>query len=212
MISHSKNFMFVHIQKTAGISIVNALLKHGGKGRFHQHILDMLAESELNKNYFKFAFVRNPWDRAVSRYFYVKANSKNKKKTRIKRYKNSTFEEYVRNENNEFFLDTKRYANVFPGQRIYLEKIMKKYSPFENQLDWISDENGKVLIDFIGRFENLATDFKKICKKIGIPSISLKHINKSKHKHYTEYYNKETRKIIEEKYCRDIEYFKYRFK
>jgi len=170
----------------------------------------MLAEAKPNKNYFKFAFVRNPWDRAVSRYFYVKANSK--KKERIKRYRNSTFEEYVRDENNEFFLDTKRYAKSFPGRRVHLEKIMKKYSPFENQLDWITDENGKVLINFIGRFENLDRDFKTICQKIGIPPVSLKHTNKSKHKHYSKYYNKETRKIIAEKYCRDIEYFGYKFK
>ena len=83
--------MFVHIQKTAGISIVSALSKHGGKGNFHQHILDMLAEAKPNKNYFKFAFVRNPWDRAVSRYFYVKANSKSRKKKRLERYRKSTF-------------------------------------------------------------------------------------------------------------------------
>ena len=147
--------------------------------------------------------------RAVSRYFHVKSNSS---KQRLKRYRNSTFEEYVRNDNNEFFLDTDRFLNSFIGQRVHLKKIMDKYSPFENQLDWIVDENGEVLIDFVGRFENLTSDFETICEKIGIPSISLKHINKSKHKHYTEYYNKETRKIIAEKYCRDIEYFGYKFK
>lgn len=200
--------MFVHIQKTAGRSITGSLCKYGNNV-FHQHILDILKEKKSDRNYFKFAFVRNPWDRAVSRYFHVKSNSS---KQRLKRYRNSTFEEYVRNDNNEFFLDTDRFLNSFIGQRVHLKKIMDKYSPFENQLDWIVDENGEVLIDFVGRFENLTSDFETICEKIGIPSISLKHINKSKHKHYTEYYNKETRKIIAEKYCRDIEYFGYKFK
>ena len=81
------------------------------------------------------------------------------------------------------------------------------------QYKFIYDSEGTQLVDYIGRFENLYLDFQKICKELNIPIGSkLPHAHKTdSSKHYTEYYNNTTRDIVQEKYCKDIEYFNYTF-
>jgi chondroitin 4-sulfotransferase 11 len=78
---HSKKCIFVHIPKTAGTSVTDALF---GTPRPRHRPLQWYEgmEPELYKEYFKFAFVRNPWDRLVSGYHYV-VNKKPKKQSEI---------------------------------------------------------------------------------------------------------------------------------
>ena len=66
-------------------------------------------------------------------------------------------------------------------------------------------------LDFIGRFEELETDFKAIADYLGHPEISLPHLNRSKHRSYRNYYSVESRKIVESKFSKDIKLWGYEY-
>ena len=155
-------------------------------------------------NCFKFAFVRNPWARLVSTY---------ENKVRLQ-WENETFS---------------KLPNV--KHRINFFKKFKGTS-FKKFVQWI-DTNGDDHdnhirqqtslfpydnVDFIGKFESLESDFKKLCQKLKDEFDKLENENTSDrsyhvplYKHYTEYYDDETRQIVAEKYAKDIEYFRYEF-
>ena len=191
MISHKHKFIFVHIDKTAGSSIEKTLdpsLKEYKSGytnfkgkHYSAKTLSEKFPSEF-KEYFKFSFVRNPFEREVSLYFFYV-------KTRFKKI-SLNFSEFL----------LKRYSSRQSWD-----------TAFYTYLDALSLGNNEYNVDFIGRFENLQQDFNTVCDKIGIPRQQLPHKNKSKHKHYTEYYDDETKQIVAEKYAKDIEYFGYKF-
>jgi hypothetical protein len=79
------------------------------------------------------------------------------------------------------------------------------------QVDFILDDAGKPLVDFIGRYETLADDFATICGHIGIPTPPLPHLNRSAHRQYRDYYNDADKQFIAETYADDIAQFDYSF-
>ena len=194
--NHKHKYIFVHIPKCGGNSVNKfirrkniSVIDHNIRAKNFKYLKDRVAE---NLKGYVFTFSRNPWDRLVSAYFYLRQGGYiTKDKIDYDKYLShySTFEDMVLNWNDNLF-----------NQLHFME-----------QYKWICDSNGELIPDFIGRFENLQEDFDIVCDKIGIPKQKLPHKNKSKHKHYTEYYNDETRQIVAEKYAKDIEYFGYKF-
>lgn len=73
------------------------------------------------------------------------------------------------------------------------------------------DENGQCLVDEIGRYENLADDFRNICEMFKISSAPLPRSNVSGKKHYANYYDRESASIVAEIFKKDRKYFGYRF-
>ena len=142
-----------------------------------------IGERQFN-TYFKFGFVRNPWDRTVSLY---------ERREGIQMADKMTFEEFV------------EWINYSSDTCIHP-------TPHKNQLDWFVHPDGSVIVDFIGRFENLKEDWSFVCNRLGI-KVRLPHenYNVKKQKHYTDYYSDKTKDIIEKKFKVDIDYFGYKF-
>ena len=224
MISHQHKFIYTRIPKTGSTSVTGHLTENMDELRDKQHRAPWHILDEINPrtlDYFKFTFVRNPWERCVSRYFWERYFKGRWAPKEGYLNGNSTFAEFAKskgppygpNDERKFYvpLSGRNKRNTRLRGNLRRIRIRAQKSPWENQLDWISDENGVVLTDFVGRFENLQEDFNIVCDKIGIPQRKLPHKHKSEHKHYTEYYDEESKQIVAEKYAKDIEYFGYKF-
>ena len=176
--------IWIRTPKCAGTSIRNIL-----KNKSIKIVMNGAVE-ECKKNtinfdeVFKFAFVRNPFDRFISSYIYCKK----------KKWFNGNLNQFAKTK----FSDMGNYARVHSHPLTTHLSLNSMYI----EIDYLN---------FIGKVENLQHDFNIICDKIGIPHQQLTRKNVTKHKHYTEYYDDETRSIVAEKYAKDIEYFGYKF-
>jgi hypothetical protein len=209
LISKPHKFLFIHIYKNAGTSVRRAIYPYVAtkwRWRVHNYLSKIgitalrpsgnpagheghatarqVAESmgrEKFRSYFSFAVVRNPWDWVVSLYTYMLKDSTHKQHELAEGF--SGFDEYIRWRCREDY----RYQN-----------------------DWVCDEDGNLLVDFVARFEHLEEDFDEICRRIGVEA-ALPHSNPSSHAPYTEYYTPETIELVRETYRPDIEFFGYDF-
>ena len=195
----SHKAVFVHIPKTGGSSIA-ALLKHDrlvdtksnevdprGEGR--ETMVELVeALGDEADDYFKFAFVRNPWDRFVSAYHYVV--QRRPELTEVTSHK--TFEEFVP----VFSADPDRFLKI-------------RY--FRPQWSYLSDQQGYSPVDFIGRFERFDEDLQKVVARLDLHRTLMRHRKKSKRSDYRNYYDDARRDAIAEVYARDIETYDYRF-
>lgn len=213
MISHAHRCIFVEIPKTGSTSIRRVIgsppkphlnicqirqemmtcwTRYGGLGN---HLLAagylLLPLRQRNERgarqfaeYFKFGFVRNPWDRIVSLYL---------RRQGLQMSGRMTFPEFV---------DWARYSSSTCVHPV----------PHTNQLDWLVDPHGDLMVDFIGRFESLQSDWAQVAKRLGLPTgLPRSNTNPEPRKHYSEWYDARTREVVRQRFAVDIEYFGYRF-
>ena len=191
MISARHKFIFVHVNKTGGTSIEKAFdgdadqrdveYKHASAAFYKRKFPDQF------RAYFKFAFVRNPWDWLVSRYHWSRDHQG---------LFDYSFEEFLRRLRKRIRLSEQAQWLESEALRPQLERLMIR---------------GAIAVDFIGRFESLQTDFDKICATLQIERRPLQQVFVTKHAHYSEYYGDESRRLVEEIYGSDIAAFGYRF-
>ena len=183
--------IFIHIPKTAGSSIALSLFGEGSRhvpyreyekanrGKFHR--------------YFKFAFVRNPWDRLVSSYFYLRQGGSGGRDQ----------------EWSERYLADYGDFDSFVGGWLNKENIWS-WVHFKPQHYFVCDAGFRMRMDFVGRLETISADFRYICDRLCIAA-ELKRANPSAHRHYSEYYTDELRERVAAVYAEDIAIFGYQF-
>jgi len=177
--------IYYNIPKNASTSIVSSFFSSSPS------VYSLRDPQRPINQYFQFAICRNPWDRALSNYKMFTGNSNDPGEViKVKQMK-----QFIKNPEKMSFLEFLNFTNTHDNHH---------WQPQCSFLEGVD-------IDFVGRFENLQHGFGTICNKIGASHKELPHKNKSKHKHYTEYYNNETREIVAKKYAKDIDYFGYKF-
>ncbi|BBO88347.1 sulfotransferase family 2 domain-containing protein [Desulfosarcina ovata] len=222
MICHHYKCIFIHVPKNAGQSVEHIfinllglkwktraplLLRYNdmpelGPPRLAHLMADEYVRfkyltQEMFDDYFKFAFVRNPWSRVVSFYNYLGYNKICDFKTFLmKDFKNKIFKE--------------KYWFVRP------------------QNEFLFSSDGRCLVNFIGKFENIQEGFNYVCEQIKIPKTQLLHINTSSNNtdcfdgkkdngkklklvRYQSYYDKESFEFVFSIYKKDINIFNYNF-
>lgn len=223
IISHTHKYIFIKSVKTAGTSIEAALSNNCGNddiitplydykfnrdtngqwihrsmnyGDFRQHdsgitIRDKIGPDIWN-NYFKFSIARNPWDRVVSLF-----NWKGRNDPALK--------------------PRKRFHHRLGFPFDERKETRKMFSEFVKG-DWKTNDRFYIIdddlcVDFIIRYENLTNDFSEVCNRIGLDNIALPHLKSGFRKgyHYSEYYDDESKSIVEERHKNDIRLFGYQF-
>ncbi|MFZ0612833.1 MAG: sulfotransferase family 2 domain-containing protein [Desulfobacterales bacterium] len=215
LLSLRYRFLFVHIAKTGGTSIRAALNRYRRRDpyylpqavcsrishltghrigcKFPRHAKIIAAREmlprELFEILFKFAFVRNPWDLQVSSFHHIR---------RERPHLMAGHDDF------ETFL---RYK--FDPNRPYQFHIDTSIEP---QSDYLVDLHGRVVVDFIGRYENFAADFKEACRRIGIAPPPLTHQRRAKNRGgYRRYYSDAAAELVAGRFRPDIERFDYTF-
>jgi hypothetical protein len=224
IVSHTHKYIFIKSLKTAGTSLEAALSQHCSendmvtplgdywfnrdeRGKwihssmnaegFSQH--DPAADvrrkvpPQIWEQYFKFSITRNPWDRVVSLYSWEARNRVELKPSRRLYHRLGVpFNE---------FRETRKLFGAFVAG------------------DWTTNDrfyliDGQLCLDFVIRYEHLAQDFEEVCRRVGLPRLSLPHLKaglrQGEHA-YTEYYDDASREIVAGRHEHDIRLFGYEF-
>ena len=183
--------IFIHVPKCAGISVLSFFECVYPEHIPYQYFQEK--DPERFDRYFKFAIVRNPWDRLVSAYTYLKRGGITDE--------DKAWSESILAQFPDF--------DAFVKGWITPENILTEIH-FVPQHQFICNDSDEVMMDFVARFETLSTDLEQVKQRLDIQS-GIRHLNYSKKRPYQDYYSPETVAIVSEVYKKDIELFGYQF-
>jgi len=205
IVSALHKFIFVAIPKTGTHAVRRALREHMGpedleqvglfvKRQFPIPELAQLQHGHLSlqqvqpyfkavdwASFFKFAFVRNPFDRFIS------------------------YCAFMTREQGQFERDPRRVM------RNIIDRAPWNHVLFQPQFTFVTDERDEPATDYVGRVEEMQKSYDEICARIGIPTATLERVNPSKRLDYRQYYDQELIDRVAKLYARDLELFGYEF-
>lgn len=228
LVHDERKFAYLWVHKAACSSVKAALLPlfdldptpyertlRDGKRHFVVHDVFKDSDHQVHKeqflqglaneyhDYFKFSFVRNPWDRLLSCYLdkivrktvppYILTSGR---RGGVEFYANMPFTEFV------------EVVCQIPDDAAD--------GHFRPQHLTVCDLEGEPMADFVGRFENLSEDFAYVAKEIGAPRLELPDRNrvrssKSSSRHYRDFYDKRLKDLVQQRFEKDVEIFGYSF-
>ena len=220
LLSNRHNFLFVHIAKTGGTSVraalkklsrrdgyfiptfvchrISALCQHRIGTKLPRHAAAIAAREMLPRDLFdrlfKFAFVRNPWDRLVSAHCHFVRERQDV----LQAIKVKTFAEFARWLVHE--------GQAYRGARCTLVDVFRR-----PQFEHIVDHNGARLVDFVGRYERLADDFAHIVDRLGVAPLDLPHKRRATRADYRTHYTDSLAELIGDYYRNDVTEFGFTF-
>ena len=191
MISDEYRFIFVHLNKTGGTSIEKVFVPEADqKDVRYKHASAAYYRKKFPRSfrdYYKFAFVRNPWDWLVSRYHWSRDRQ---------RLFDFSFAEML--------------ARLQAGIPLSPVAPWLESEALLPQRDRLCVD-GDIAVDFVGRFERLQEDFNVVCAALRIESRTLDHVFRTNHTRYVDYYDDDMRRLVGQLYATDVAEFGYRF-
>ena len=214
MISHKHKCIFIHISKCAGSSIETAFgiditdnsEKNNpnlyGWNNQHQLFLNHATPQQLFdygflndfvwQNYYKFIIIRNPWDRAFSDYNWLS------KEQNIK----DSFFNFINKKGKFHRVLTEKNSDFYRGDHL------------NKQIDYFFLNGVQIEYEKVITFENLSKELPSLASDLKLPpsffdqrvNISVKKIS-----HYSKFYNRKRRKLINKRFISDINFFGYQF-
>lgn len=188
--SIKRKAIFLHIPKTGGTSVKVALGESEKRRHHFPWWVYQQGSPKRFEKFYKFAFVRNPIDRIISGYSYLKAGGN----------KISDFEVANHLDQYDNFDDFVQFE-LFKGKMIY-------HPIFRPQTWYLCDCFGRIKVDYVGRYESFDSDFVEVARQLNIDKLSgLPVINKSPNSLIT--LNQLSKTIIYDIYRDDYDIFKY---
>jgi Sulfotransferase family len=187
--------IFIHIPKCAGISVGRSLFGSYGGWHLRAATYQIIYSPKELAHYFKFTFVRNPWDRLASAFFFLKSGGVND----IDRaFADQHLARY--NDFETFVTDWVNPQNI------------KLYYHFQPQVYFLCTNGRLPWVDFVGFFENLAADFAFIRDRLAVKA-DLGFLNKTKSERgdYQSLYTDRMTQIVADVYAEDIAMLQYTF-